>query len=77
MTHVMFTAISQVLITPIRDDACEANGHVSCFDKAHPLEMTTVMLTAMFRVLIMPIRNDACVACGHVSCYVKAYSHVS
>ena len=29
------TAMSQHLITHIRDDACDAYGHVSCFDNNH------------------------------------------
>ena len=35
MTYVMLTVMSHVSITPVRDDACDAYGHVSCFDNAH------------------------------------------
>ena len=35
MTHVILTAMSQVLIPPIRDDAYDSYGHVSSFDNAY------------------------------------------
>ena len=61
------TAMSHVLITPIRGEACDASDHISY------LEMMHVMLTAMSHDLITSIRYDACDVYSYFSSFDNAH----